>query len=316
MSDPDTIGKRIWRSCFLPELEQHILKTMLYFDIFDYPLKSEEVFKYLQTNSVTEEHIQASLHLMAEKKILFQHDQYYSMHDELKNIDRRRRGNQEALKLMPLARKRASLISRFPFVRAVMASGSLSKDYMDEKSDLDFFIVTAPDRLWIARTLLVLYKRIFLFNSHKFFCVNYFIDELHLEIEERNLFTATELATLVPLYNPGLYQRMIQKNSWLKKVFPNYRPRDVAALADNPDGRLKKVSEKILTPFASYLEKLFMKVSLNRFKRIYGKKYSEEDFLIAFKTKTYTSKNHPKNYQGKIMTLYQQRLTDHDLRLT
>src|SRR5690606_3777846 len=104
------------------------------------------------------------------------------------------RGNLMANKFSDIARKKAKLISQFPFVRGVMASGSLSKGYADEKSDIDFFIITIPNRLWIARTLLVLYKRIFLLNSHKFFCVNYFVDEKHLGIEEKNLFTATELA--------------------------------------------------------------------------------------------------------------------------
>ena len=99
---------------------------------------------------------------------------------------------------------------------------------MDEKSDLDFFIITAPKRLWIARTLLVMYKRFFLFNSHKYFCVNYFVDEDHLEIEEKNLFTATELATVIPLYGQVHYTNLLKANPWLKRFFPNYTPRSGA----------------------------------------------------------------------------------------
>ncbi len=91
---------------------------------------------------------------------------------------------------------------------------------MDERSDLDFFIITAPNRLWIARTLLVLYKRVFLANSHKHFCVNYFIDEKHLEIEEKNLFTATELATVIPLYGSKQYENLQGVNSWLARILP------------------------------------------------------------------------------------------------
>ena len=101
---------------------------------------------------------------------------------------------------MHKALRNARLIFHFPFTRAIMISGSLSKNYADEASDVDYFIIVKPGRLWIARTLLIIYKRIFLMNSKKYFCVNYFIDEDHLEIEEKNLFTAVELTTLIPIH--------------------------------------------------------------------------------------------------------------------
>ena len=47
----------------------------------------------------------------------------------------------------------ASIIAAFPFVRAVGISGSLSKQYADENSDIDYFIITAANRLWIAKNL-------------------------------------------------------------------------------------------------------------------------------------------------------------------
>ncbi len=145
-----------------------------------------------------------------------------------------------------LSRKsRPKLISRFPFVRAVLASGSLSKGYMDEKSDIDFFIITAPHRLWIARTLLVLYKRLFLGGSHKHFCVNYFVDEDHLEIEEKNLFTATELATVLPLYGAEQYKSLIKTNGWVRDFFPNYIARSTENVSSVNHNRNQKGPGKI-----------------------------------------------------------------------
>ena len=181
-------------------VDEQILRTLLYFDIFNYPLKSEEVFKFLGIPALDKSIVASRLSSLTDQKIIFQFDELFSLKNDKALIDRRLKGNKEADKYLILAQKKANFISKFPFVRAVLASGSLSKGYMDEGSDLDFFIITAPKRLWIARTLLVLYKRVFLANSHKHFCVNYFIDEKHLEIEEKNLFTATELATVIPLY--------------------------------------------------------------------------------------------------------------------
>ena len=45
---------------------------------------------------------------------------------------------------------------------------------------------------------------------------NYFVDSQHLEIEEKNIFTATELATLIPACNKEIYNTLIDTNSWMK----------------------------------------------------------------------------------------------------
>jgi hypothetical protein len=292
------------------ELEHEVIKTLLYFDIFKYPLKADEVYRYLRTNTVTQDEVAAALRGLSERKYIFSLDAFYSTENNPGNAERRRKGNELALKLMPFARKRGQFISKFPFVRAVMASGSFSKDYMDEQSDLDFFIVTEPGKLWIARTLLVLYKRIALFNSHKYFCVNYLVDEANLEIEEKNLFTATELATLIPLQNAAIYRRLLASNPWLTRVFPNFTPRDVRNVQDAKNLFFKRVFEFMLRPFATRLERMCMSFTLNRFYRIYQKQFSEQDFLIAFKSKKYASKNHPKNYQKKVMDLYHEKMND------
>jgi hypothetical protein len=194
-------------------------------------------------------------------------------------------------------------------VRSVMASGSLSKNYMDEKSDLDFFVITAPGRLWIARMFLILYKRIFLLNSHKHFCVNYFVDENHLEIEEKNIFTATELATLIPLAGKSYYPLLFQKNKWISEFLPNHPALTIENSATLSELKSTNVFEQFLNFFdADSLDTFFMNLTFKRWKRIYEKKYQPNDFLIAFKTNKYVSKNHPNFYQKKIVDLYKEKL--------
>ena len=83
-------------------------------------------------------------------------------------------------KVLVKAKAKARFISKFPFVAAVGVSGSLSKGYYDSDSDIDFFIITQHNRLWICRTLLMVYKKIFLLNSRKYFCPNYFISSEQL----------------------------------------------------------------------------------------------------------------------------------------
>lgn len=291
-------------------LDQSIIRTLMYYDIFNYPLKSREVFQFLGIGDVTKEEVTAALNALAGQQYLYRFGELYSLQPDEKNVHRRLNGNAEAEKWLPMANKMAAFISGFPFVRAVMASGSLSKDYMDENSDLDFFVVTAPNRLWISRTLLVLYKRIFLNNSHKFFCANYFVDTQHMVIEEQNLFTATELATVIPLQGAEYYEQLLKKNNpWLLRYFPNFVPRPAKEVPAARTGLLKKIMETTLNIFfGNALERFFMFLTLRRWKKLYQESYDAADFRIAFKTKKYVSKNHPKNFQKKVMERYQQKL--------
>ena len=295
------------------DLKIHILRTLLYYDIFNYPLKSKEVFRFLGTNSITETDVSNTLNALANDAVLYRFDDFYSIQHQAANVQRRLRGNKAAEEYLEIAKQKAALISRFPFVRGVLASGSLAKGYMDEKSDIDFFIVTAPRRLWIARTLLVMYKRIFLLNSHKYFCVNYFVDEEHLEIEEKNLFTATELATVLPLYGADQYVKLQRVNSWVKGYFPNYIERPVGEIAHSSVRGLKKLLEAIFNNFfADKVESYFRGVTVRRWKRLYEKEYPRADFEIAFKSKEYASKNHPQHFQRKVMEIYTSKLKQFD----
>jgi hypothetical protein len=295
------------------DLKAHVIKTLLYYDIFNYPLKSEEVFQFLGTNSITEDDVRTTLDALTKDLIVYKFDNLYGLHPNESYIYRRVKGNEQAEKYLLIAQKQAKLISRFPFVRAVLASGSLSKGYMDEKSDIDFFIITTPHRLWIARTSLVLYKRLFLGGSHKHFCVNYFVDEDHLEIEEKNLFTATELATVIPLYGAQEYNSLINSNGWLIDFFPNYIARSTENVSVSATKGFKKILEKLINAcFAMDIESYFKNLTLKRWKKLYENEYSKDDFDIAFKSKTYASKNHPRHLQRKIMDTYTEKVKHFD----
>lgn len=301
--------KEVTLNKVITRLDEQILRTLSYFDIFKYPLKTEEILKFLGVPVLDKSTLISRLRNLGDQKIIFQFDEFFTLKNNNSLIDRRRRGNKEAEKFLILARKKAKLISKFPFVRAVLASGSLSKGYMDKDSDLDFFIITAPRRLWIARTLLVLYKRIFLANSHKYFCVNYFVDEDHLEIEEKNLFTATELATVIPLYGSRQYENLHDMNPWLSGFFPNYMPWNVAEVPPSEPSMTKRVMESLIgLCFGNIFEKYLQNKTLSRWKKLYEKNYSDSDFKVAFKSKSYASKNHPRNFQRTIIEVYEERL--------
>jgi hypothetical protein len=299
------------KGCIHSETSQSALKALLYYDIFNYPLTPKEVFASLSTNHITEKEIHTALEKLCAEGYIYKVRNFFSIQDNPTLAERREKGNQEAVKFLNLAQRQADFINSFPFVRSVMASGSLSKNYMDEKSDLDFFVITSPGRLWIARMLLILYKRTFLLNSHKYFCINYFIDENHLEIEEKNIYTATELATLLPLSGASYYSRLFKENNWINNFLPNHTPLAVQSELLPKKSHIKSILESLINFFGGdHLDTFFMKLTFKRWKRVYEKKYEASDFQIAFKTKKYVSKNHPNFYQKKVVDLYNEKLND------
>jgi hypothetical protein len=88
----------------------------------------------------------------------------------------------------------------------------LSKNFADERADIDYFVVTKANRLWIARTLMHLFKKLtFLVGKQHYFCMNYFVDEEALTIQEKNLFTAVEVATLIPVCGNGSMESFLRQ---------------------------------------------------------------------------------------------------------
>ena len=212
--------------------------------------------------------------------------------------------------MMQTAYAFSRIMSWFPFVRCVCLSGSISKGYMDESGDIDYFIITKPGRLWIARTLLITFKKVALLNSRKYFCVNYFIDTNHLEIPDKNLFTATELLTLVPVYNHILFQDLLHKNTWAREFLPNHAPVPFELQLPEKHYPIKRFVEWILdNRFGEMLDTWFMKLTLRRWQRRFSG-FSPETMDLAMRTRKYVSKHHPQNFQRRVLKNLEERIRE------
>lgn len=276
--------------------ETRPLTLLKYFSIFRHPLRLEEILRFSgpETNSS-----ELALYLddLAAAGTIFKMDDYYLFQKDETAINKRLDGEVMANKMLPRARQVGRWIASFPFVRFVGISGSLSKGYANEQTDFDFFIITANNTLWICRTLLHLVKKLsFLAGKQHWMCMNYFMDEQHLELEERNIFTQIELSTLIPLGNDAVHRKLLISN---KANLPNLEhllgavPEEelLAATAIKEKNKAWKGLNKWLMQFTDY-----------KWKRKWKKRgYPMEDYKLAFKTTPYISKNHPKNYQKMVL---------------
>ncbi len=289
-------------------LGKSIIRTLAYYDIFDYPLTAEEIHQNLQTINVTLKDVSDEIEILSENNLIYKKNNFYLLIKNDNYISRRIAGNKLADKKINSAYKMTKFIAKFPYVRGVMLSGSISKGYMEKDSDVDYFIITNPNRLWVTRLLLMLFKKIFLLNSRKIFCINYFVDTETLEIEEKNIFTATELATLIPTYGTDLYEELYSKNIWIKDFYPNFPKRETSKIAEQNKSIVKTFFEKLLNnSLGDKLDDFAMRL-FEKSNKIKYRNYDSKDFQVAFKTSKKESKHHPKFFQKRVLEAFNDKL--------
>ena len=291
-------------------LDSAILRTLLYYDIWHYPLNAKELFTFLPINSLRFDDFRHSLAKHGGGKMVVEHEGYYFLKDKNQAIVTQRVMKERRARWMwQMARLAAYIIKRFPFVRAVFVSGDLSKNVTNRDSDVDFFIVTAPNRLWITRTLLILFKKIFLFNSKKFFCLNYFVTSDHLGLDEQNVYAATEIAHLKPLFNSRLFFQYLHANDWINKFFPNF---DISSLSlPRVDEKPSLIQRFLELPFSFLPSDRIDRYFLRKMKVIWAKRYPEFDEETRnriFRSTRDESRAYVGNFQDKILAIYDQKL--------
>lgn len=276
------------------------LKTILYFSIFNYPVTKDEIFKFSTSENI--DVLDNELELLLRKKVIFQIGDFYLNSLSVDSVEKRLTNNKMAEKIMPKALRVSKLIASFPYVKGVALSGGLSKGCFDSEGDVDFFIITSPNKLWLARTLLIFYKKIFLLNSKKYFCVNYFVGSNNLNITEKNKFTAMELVTLIPTYGQSIFNEFMKDNKWVKAYFPNKNIKENFSLVNETKKPIiSKFIEFILdNRFGNMLDSQLRKMTLY----VWNKKFKhlrKVDFNIAMKSTKNISKHHPNNFQKKVI---------------
>ncbi|HET8964131.1 MAG TPA: hypothetical protein VFM99_09550, partial [Chitinophagales bacterium] len=285
-----------------------ILKSLLYFDLFRYPLTLPEIIRFASIQ-IHHLHIaEEALQQLEDNLMVYRFGEFWSLNSDYANIERRQKGNRSAIKIWDKAIKRSKFIQRFPFVRSVNISGSLSKNYFDADADFDFFIITSPNRLWLCRMLLTLYKKFFLFNSRKYFCINYFIDTESLEIPDKNIFTAIEIATLKNMTGENFYNNFMEHNNWVYKYFPNCSLENSILSRSEKHTMAMRISEKLLdNKMGDLLDTICFKLILRFWKRKF-KHLSRIEFENNLRSRKHVSKHHPQGFQFKVLEGYKKRI--------
>lgn len=290
-------------------VKQDILATLSYFDIFDYPLTLTEIVQFLKTDYAHEEFTE-DLQNLAMENWIYKLDEFYSLREDYSLVQRRREGNMRAKNMLKTAEKVAGFLSTFPFVKGVAVSGSLSKNFADENSDIDFFIITERNKLWLARTFMHCFKKIAIFlKKEDLFCMNYYIDEDMLQIKEKNIYTAIEIATLLPLRGIGAFKEFFNQNNWSKNFLPNHSLR-VSYVEETKNPFFKKVVEFIFrNSFGNLLDLLLMNISTYLWrKKTKRGKLNKRGIIMSMDASRHYAKPNPMAFQKKFMEMYEKKI--------
>lgn len=225
-------------------MEKAILRTLIYADIFDYPLKAWEIHKWLIGKKASFKQIVKAIKRLEEKL------RHQSVGVEVKSLNGFYFLSSKKEKRQGLVKKRndkekiskrylrdlkiiAYSLRIIPFIRLIGVSGSLSMENAGKRDDLDLFIITQKNRLWISRILVL--GIIFLFGKRRKrgqegresagkVCVNLLLEDDRLTFSSRNIYLAHEVLQMKVLWEKdGIYSQFLENNEWVFKYLPNWK---------------------------------------------------------------------------------------------
>lgn len=193
-------------------LEQSILKTIVYFDCLDRALTATEVYFYLaSTQGLELNHSFLDIVKALERGLLLRREYvdekngYYFLQGRAHLYEGRIERLKTADRLWKKMRRIARWMQMVPYIRLVMASGSLGMEHMTVDSDLDVLVVVKQGRIWTGRFLLTTLMHVLGVRRHGKHiagrvCLNHYITDQSLSIPFHSLYNAMTYAQLVPIY--------------------------------------------------------------------------------------------------------------------
>ena len=172
-----------------PPLQQAILHTLAYADVFDYPLTASEIHRYLVGVPSTLACVQETLNNTLPKTYISQIGEYFTLPGREGLTETRARRTAHSAQIWPQAVAYGRRLANFPFVRMIALTGALAVQNVEEGADIDYFIVTEPGRLWVCRAMVIGLVH-WAARSGVVICPNFFLAANALELPDLIMFSA------------------------------------------------------------------------------------------------------------------------------
>ncbi len=213
-------------------MEKAILKTLIYANIFDYPLKGYEVLKWLIGQEASLIKVEQGLNRLIKKKKIQSSRGFYFLKNKKQLIPKRKRRQKISKNLLLKAKILTQVLKIIPWIKLAGISGGLAVDNCSRKDDIDLFLITDANRIWLSRIFAVVIFDLMRIRrkvqmkpsqvSGKF-CFNTILDEDHLAQSFKDLYTAHEVLQMKLLWQrEGVYTKYLSDNNWAFEYLPNW----------------------------------------------------------------------------------------------
>jgi D-beta-D-heptose 7-phosphate kinase/D-beta-D-heptose 1-phosphate adenosyltransferase len=287
-------------------MKKAILKTLAYSDIFSYPLKTSEIWKFLiweeKAKKPKIKTFKKSLKSLLKSKTIEEEKNFFCLNGRKTTTKKRlklKKINEQKLKT---AKNFSQKLSRLPWIKAILLTGALALKNSEENDDIDFLVITSPKRLWLTRLSCIFLAEILRVRRRPKdtkikdkICLNLFLTEKNLKIplKKQNLFIAHEIVQAKPLVKKDkTYEKFIKENLWIKKYLPN-----AIKLKDNKLNTTSKKKDPASCTL-DFFETLFFKIQTLYMR---SKKTTEE---VSEKFAFF----HPKSNKSKILRNYTRKI--------
>lgn len=233
-----TIGKKSMPQTFqtknkietLEEIRLAVLSTLAFYSLYDCPIQLEQIHKLLYRQKSGFEEVKQILNRLILEKKVFTDGEYYALKPW--NPIRVLVNKEETEKRWQKIRKFSKILANLPFVSQIAVINSLAIGNADAESDIDFFVIVKPKRLYFVRSsIILLFKALGVYKTrtkiNQQFCFGFYVDEAqlqlkNLQLKEEDPYFAFWFATLIPLFNTKAYAKLVESNAWIRDYFPNW----------------------------------------------------------------------------------------------
>jgi len=293
-------------------IRRAILETLIYSDIFDYPLSKDELWKFLTSEKIDKESFEELLKDNLIEKVNFINS-FYCLSGRGEIIQTRVKRKKESQKKIVIAKKIIKQLCCIPTIQFIGISGALSLENASVDDDIDLFVITSKGTLWLTRLAMIIvlllvgrYRRRNQREVSDKICLNMLIDESVLVFPKsrQNLYTAREIVQLMPVFEQNnTYSKFINTNKWVEKFLPNAFKRGIT-----------------LNTTRNYAE-TFFSVVLRYILRISALEHLAKTVQLWFIKKHITTETvrnnflafHPLDYKNIILAEYKKRLQRYEI---
>jgi len=220
----------------MSEISHSIHRTVAYFSLFDYPLTTFEIWKWLfgsenKTSLLDVRRELVSSGFLSDR--LVGQGGFWALAGQPieKLIKTRHERYLNAVRKYKRLRRATRYLSLIPSVRGVAACNTLAWNHTRAESDIDIFVIVREGSVWTSRLLSVAPFKILKMRpgvgKRDPLCFTFFLSDTNLDLSALQLegsdpYLAVWGRSIVPVFDrDNVFDQFVQANGWLVSNLPN-----------------------------------------------------------------------------------------------